>query len=234
MEKVSRGDFGNAEEWAYQNLRRWILDGDLAANEVVKQQELADRLGVSRSPVRDALRRLEGMGLITITPNQPAVVTSLNLGSMHEIFEMRAALEGLAARHATPAITESDLIELESLAQMLPRLKELEAYLAKHEAFHDLIAARAEMPRLRKKLTSLRALATPYIRIYGTARISAELVGERHESIVEVLRRRDPDQASDTLAAHTRAAYQQLSAEVQHLAEQPEGETEPAARRQRA
>lgn len=69
----------------------------LRANEEINQQDLASRLGVSRSPVRDALRRLEGMGLVTIHPNQRAVVTSLTLDNMREIFEMRAALGGLAA-----------------------------------------------------------------------------------------------------------------------------------------
>ena len=216
------GEFGNAEQWVCHHVRRWILEGVLRANEEINQQDLADRLGVSRSPVRDALRRLEGMGLVTINPNQRAVVTSLTLDNMREIFEMRAALEGLAARHAAPALSESNLIELESLAQVMLRLSDLEAYLAKHEAFHDLIAQRAGMPRLRRELARLRAMATPYIRIYGTARSSAELIGERHERLVDVLRTRDPNKASAALASHARAAYDQLAAAVAHLIEAQE------------
>ena len=212
-------DFGSAEQWVCHHVRRWILEGALSANEEINQQELATRLGVSRSPVRDALRRLEAMGLVTINPNQRAVVTSFTLDNMREIFEMRAALEGLAAYHAAPQLTESDLIELDSLAAMMLRLPDLESYLGKHEAFHDLVAARAAMPRLRRDLIRLREMATPYIRIYGSARDSAELIGDRHDALVRVLALRDPEKASAAFSSHARAAYDQLAAEVLRLTE---------------
>lgn len=225
MQRISGGsEFGNAEQWVCHHVRRWILEGILKANEEINQQDIANRLGVSRSPVRDALRRLEGMGLVTINPNQRAVVTSLTLENMREIFEMRAALEALAALHATDSLRESDLIELESLAQMMLRLTELEAYLAKHEAFHDLIAERAGMPRLRRELTRLRTMATPYIRIYGSARLSAELKGDRHEDLVEVLRAGDADDAASAFSRHTRTAFDQLATAVSHLLEKPQEE----------
>lgn len=211
---IRQADFGNAEQWVCQHVRQWILEGVLKSNEEVNQQELADRLGVSRSPVRDALRRLEGMGLVTINPNQRAVVTSFTLDGMYELFQMRAALEALAAHHAAANLSESDLIELEFLAEVMLRVPEVEAYLVKHEAFHDLIALRSGMPRLRRELTRLREMVTPYIRIYGSTQPSAELIGERHDALVEVLRRRDPDQAAAALSAHTHAAYEQLAAEV--------------------
>lgn len=213
------GDFGTAEQWVCHHVRRWILEGTLSANEEINQQEVATRLGVSRSPVRDALRRLEGMGLVTINPNQRAVVTSFTLDTMREVFEMRAALEGLAAYHAAQQLTQSDLIELESLAAMMSRSPDLEFYLNKHEAFHDFVAARSGMPRLRRDLLLLREMATPYIRIYGSARESAELIGERHDRLVRVLALRDADKASAAFAAHSRAAYDQLAAEVLQLRE---------------
>jgi DNA-binding GntR family transcriptional regulator len=169
--------------------------------------------------VRDALRRLEGMGLVTINPNQRAVVTSFTLDNMREIFEMRAALEGLAAYHAAPRLTPSDLIELESLAAVMARLPDLESYLHKHESFHDLVAMRSGMPRLRRDLARLREIAMPYIRIYGSARDSAELIGESHDALVRVLALHDPERASAAFASHARAAYDQLAAEVLRLTE---------------
>lgn len=222
------GEFSSAEQWVCHHVRRWILEGVLRADEEINQQDVANRLGVSRSPVRDALRRLEGMGLVTINPNHRAVVTSLTLDNMREIFEMRAALEGVAALHAIESLSESDLIELESLAQIMLRLNELEAYLAKHEAFHDLVAKRSGMPRLRRELTRLRTMATPYIRIYGNARPSAELMGERHEDLVEVLRAGDKERAAGAFAKHARTSFDQLAAAVVHLLEQP-GEERRAA-----
>ena len=214
-----KGEFGSAERWVCYHVRRWILDGTLTANEEINQQEVATRLGVSRSPVRDALRRLEGMGLVTINPNQRSVVTSFTLDNMREIFEMRAALEGLAAYHAARRLTQSDLIELDSLAAVMARLPDLESYLLKHEAFHDLVTMRSGMPRLRRDLLRLREMATPYIRIYGSARDSAELIGESHDALVRVLSFRHPEKASAAFASHARAAYDQLAAEVLRLTE---------------
>jgi DNA-binding GntR family transcriptional regulator len=213
------GEFGSAEQWVCHHVRRWILEGALTANEEINQQEVATRLGVSRSPVRDALRRLEGMGLVTINPNQRAVVTSFTLDNMREIFEMRAALEGLAAYHAAPRLTQSDLIELESLAAVMARLPDLESYLHKHESFHDLVAVRSGMPRLRRDLARLREMAMPYIRIYGSGRDSAELIGESHDALVRALSLHHAEKASAAFASHARAAYDQLAAEVLRLTE---------------
>jgi DNA-binding GntR family transcriptional regulator len=201
----------SAEQWVCQHVRRWILEGDLSADEEINQQELASRLGVSRSPVRDALRRLEAMGLVTITPNQRAVVTSFTLDGMREIFEMRAALEGLAAFHAASLLTPSDLIELDSLANVMAKLPDVSAYLQNHELFHDRVAQRAEMPRLRHELVRLRAMSTPYIRLYSAGKQSAELIGESHLDLVAALTGRAPRSASDAFAAHARAAYKQLA-----------------------
>jgi DNA-binding GntR family transcriptional regulator len=211
-------DVRNAEQWVCQNVRRWILEGSLAADTEINQQELASRLGVSRSPVRDALRRLEAMGLVTINPNQRAVVTSFTLDGMREVFEMRAALEGLAAFHAASLLTASDLIELESLADVMARLPDVDAYLEKHELFHDRVTQRADMPRLRREVMRLREMSMPYIRLYGAGRDSAELIGESHSALVAALSG-DPAAAGDAFAAHARAAYDQLAAAVLALRE---------------
>ena len=232
MNALARGEVGNAEQWVSHHLRRWIVEGVLKGNEEINQQEIADRLGVSRSPVRDALRRLEGMGLVTINPNQRAVVTSFTLDNMREIFEMRAALEGLAAFQAARSLTKSDLIELESLSGMLQRLPDLDSYLHKHEAFHDLVALRSQMPRLRRELVRLREMATPYIRIYGSARDSAELIGEPHDALVRVLILRDPEKARVAFASHARAAFDQLAIEVLRLTEKDAG-AEDSSKRER-
>src|SRR5919106_4105756 len=144
---MPRGNgFGSAEQLVCDHIRRWILDGTRRADEEINQAEIANQLGVSRIPVRDALRRLESTGLLTIRPNRRAVVTSFTLADIYGIFEIRAALEGLAARHAVANLKSSDLIELESLAQLLLRVTDLETYLAKHDEFHDLIGLRSGIP----------------------------------------------------------------------------------------
>src|SRR5699024_8970332 len=137
----------SAEQWVSECVRQWIIDGTLKANEQISQTEIANRLGVSRIPVRDALRRLQSTGLVTIQPNRRAVVTSFTMDDMYEVFEIRAVLEGLAARHAVEHLSSSDMVELEAASQVMSRVSDLDTYLKKHELFHDFVALRSGMPR---------------------------------------------------------------------------------------
>jgi len=209
--------YSNAEQWVVTNVRRWIANGVLPAEIEISQAALARRLGVSRSPVRDALRRLEAQGLITIRANQRAVVTGLTVDRMREIFEMRAVLEGLAARHAVANLTETDLIELDGMARVLARLRDPEAYAAKHELFHDTVAAATGMPRLRQQLTGLRTLGTPYLRIQANAGDSAELSNDRHEDLVAVLVEGCGARAEEVFCKHVRGAFEELKPVVSRL-----------------
>src|SRR6185437_14644411 len=134
--------YRSAEELVFEHLRSAILRGEFPPNTVINQEEVAGTLKVSRIPVRDALRRLHSVGLVRILPNKRTIVPSFTPHEIFEVFEMRAELEGLAVRHAVSNLTDSDFHDLTAMADVMRRVDDLDVYLERHEAFHDLIAVR--------------------------------------------------------------------------------------------
>ena len=100
---------------AFQSIRDNILNGSYKEHEELREVALGKELGVSRTPVREALRQLELEGLVTIIPNKGAFVTGITQKDIQDIYEMRFMLEGLCARWATEHITEAQLEELEEI-----------------------------------------------------------------------------------------------------------------------
>ena len=108
-----------AQEEAYLYLRESILSGDLPGGTRLDIARVATHLGMSRMPVREALRQLASEGLVVIRPNRGVAVTQLTPEDVLEIFEMRAALEGLAARLARPHLDEAAFQDLEHILQRM-------------------------------------------------------------------------------------------------------------------
>ena len=94
-------------------LREAILSGELAPGQVLGEEQLGRQLGISRTPVREALVLLRTEGLVETPPNRPAVVRGFDRESLHEIYSLRAVLEGYAARLAAERLSDGDLEELE-------------------------------------------------------------------------------------------------------------------------
>lgn len=216
---TSERPFRSAEELVYDHLRNAILGGAFPPNATINQEEIAKLLNVSRIPVRDALRRLHSVGLVNILPNKRTVVPSFTSHEIFEIFEMRAVLEGLAARYAVANLTETDFIDLSAMAKVMNTVADLDIYVARHEAFHDLIAHRAGLPRVRRDVAELREIVGPYIRINGVAQHTAELAADRHDSLLTVLKSRNAAAAEKAFASHVRHAGKQLVNAVENLTE---------------
>jgi DNA-binding GntR family transcriptional regulator len=108
---------------AYEFLRRRIRDGQLQSGVRIKAEEVAAELGISRMPVREALRQLDTEGLVTIRPNRGAVVTRLGPDEILELFEMRAALEGIAIRRAVSRFDEDNFEEIGLILSRLDRAR---------------------------------------------------------------------------------------------------------------
>lgn len=221
--------YRSAEEFVYDHLRSAILTGQFPPDAAINQEEVARTLNVSRIPVRDALRRLHSVGLVNILPNKRAIVPSFTSREIFEIFEMRAVLEGLAARNAVANLSNSDFHDLAGMATVMRNVEDLDVYLERHEAFHDLIADRARMPRLRREVAQLREIVGPYIRINGTARRSAELDQDRHDTLLAVIKTRNAAAAEKALASHVRHAGKQLVSAVESLTSTGRSEDEAAA-----
>jgi DNA-binding GntR family transcriptional regulator len=201
----------SAEQTAYKSLRERIVSGRLPGGSPLRQERLAAEFGLSRIPVRDAIRHLVASGLVTFESNRRAVVTLLDECDLSELFAMRSVLEGLAARHAVPNLSERDIERLVWLANQMDQTeRNVDLWMPIHVEFHELICDRSNMPRLCTEITRLRQRVEPYVRVMISLRGVAELRLSRHNSIIKAIRGQDPDCAERTLREHVMQASREI------------------------
>lgn len=195
-------------ERAYQQLRAAIQAGQLPPGTRLREVELAESLGLSRTPVREALSRLESEGLVVNEPNRGMMVTRLDASMVSELYVMREVLEStaaaLAARHATDVeisllrdIVERDL----SFADDPDRLAMNNRLF--HETLHRCAHNRYLLKTLRSLHESMALLGRSTLAVPGRARGSYE----EHMSLVEALEARNPEQAEHIARRHIQQAY---------------------------
>lgn len=178
----------SAKYTAWKHIRTRILDGSLHGGERLNPQRIADELGLSRMPVREAVQQLQTEGLVTILPNRAAVVTLLGPDEVRELFEIRAVLEGLAVRLAAPALRGPLAEELEDACSRLDRVRaDPRKWLQRHDEFHDFICLQSGRPRLHADLRRLRAAVHPYLLLYIDVYHATEMVGFEHGALVDVI-----------------------------------------------
>jgi len=147
-----------------------IVSGELEPGTVLRQEQLSEQFNVSRTPVREALRRLAALGLVSFVPNRGVRVRTISHDELHEAFLVRAELEGLATQVATPKFTPEDLAELEAaekrFAGISRQLRSLEPgderrsimgdWVRANHAFHDVIYRVAGLPLVEQLAKSAR------------------------------------------------------------------------------
>lgn len=147
-------------------LRQAILDGRLAPGERIREDEVAQRLSVSRMPIRQALRTLAQEGLAVLRPHHGAEITALSLDELEEIYAARLGLEGLAARYAALRMTPPALKRMRGMLTELDRLAKTSSadYLPLEHEYHDVCYAESGRPRLCRQVSDLRGRAERYLR----------------------------------------------------------------------
>lgn len=195
-------------------IRQAILSGEIQPGAVLAETELAERLGVSRGPVRDALAVLEREGLVSSQPNRRARVAVLGLRDVEEIYSLRRSIEVLAAQRAASNITDVDLQSMRSILtrmdsaldrQDLVELSHLDA------SFHDHIYEASRHDRLYRTWASLRSQVTLFLISRNTnAATSREIVIDEHESLLEALTARNGDLLVRLTDQHLLGAYERL------------------------
>jgi DNA-binding GntR family transcriptional regulator len=169
----------------------------------LRPEQIAAEIGVSRMPVREAVRQLHAEGLLTTMPNRGVVVSRRSAEEVVELFEIRAALEGLAAGLAAPAMTDDALMDLEHVvAQMRRAEHDPPLWLTRHEVFHAQICALSGRERLAQLAGQMRLQCQPYLRLFAFAGHVSELVDTSHEVIVDALRTGDAATAEAAMRAH--------------------------------
>lgn len=206
-------------ERIHDRLRNAILTGELAAGTPVIEAEIATRLGASRTPVREALRRLEAEGLLEPRGLRGTIVRELRDDEVACVFEIREALESLAARRAARTIRPAHLERLRGYLDGMRDAIDDPAEMERHDtAFHDLILAAANGDRLKRILTELREelIAYRFLSLGDLERRHATI--EEHQGILDALRAHDEGAAGERTAAHianARAAVLRLAEERQ-------------------
>ena len=193
-----------AEE-AYLALHRRIVRGQLAPGELLLEPALCEELGISRTPLREALKRLASEGLVVMPRNRRARVAPIDAQELEHLFEVEAGLESLAAVLAATRMTNAELKHLESLQERLERLLakgDRNAYFELNQRIHGLIVAGAKNPVLEETHRGLlgRLERARYLALDRLGRWEEST--EEHREILAALKARDGERAQRLLADH--------------------------------
>lgn len=199
-------DYATAEQQAYVYIQDQIVSGELPGGSRLRPEEISAALGVSRMPVREAIRQLAAEGYVTLRANRGPIITSRTPEQVVELFEIRSALEGLAMRLAAPGVTTG---MIEELKVELAHLRTLEsdnlAWVDHHDAFHDMLCQLSNRPYLCAEIQRLRLAIKPYLRHYTKGHEHNEIKGFEHEYILEALLSGDPRRAERVMRGHVMA-----------------------------
>ena len=204
-----------------------ILNGTLEPGARISEQALAASLGVSRGPLREAIRRLEGRKLLERTPNIGVRVAALSLKDLHEILQIREALEGMAAAQAAKNMTDAEIADLGKLLAGHGRQKSVQEGKGYYQEskdfdFHFRIVTGSRNERLAQMLFGdLYYLLRVYRYKSSTKPGRAKQALEEHKAVAAAIQRRDPMEAEQKMREHLRNA--RLSVEEQLAAANGEG-----------
>lgn len=176
----------------YDRLRSAILSGDLAPGAPIIEADIAATLGASRTPVREALRRLETEGMLEPRGNRGSVVRELHLDEVVCIFEIREALETLAARRAARRMDDRNYAELERLIERMQKHVDDPSEMERLDtAFHDYILAHADGHRLKRMLGDLRSDIQPWRVIALSTSERRRATVDEHVAVLRAMRSQD-------------------------------------------
>lgn len=195
------------EDEVYQRLREAILAGELAGGERLVHEDLASRFGISRIPVRDALKRLVADGLVDLDERRIYRVSRCGIDDVEEIYSLRTLLESHAVALATARLEDGDLAALARLQEEMEEAaatRDAETFVERNHAFHRRLYASAQQPRLLRMIEGLWQGLPPLTPLTIESRLAKS--NQEHRAIVDALRARDTAGAVEALRAHIAAA----------------------------
>jgi DNA-binding GntR family transcriptional regulator len=213
-------------------LRQAILSGELAAGQVLGEESLARQLGISRTPIREALLRLHSDGLVDMPPNRPAAVRSFSSADLYEMHSVRALLEGHAARIAAERLTDADFAALEASCTRYGKLqkedKDLPKLVDENFAFHGIIVEAAASERLMAMIRQVSAVPLIYKSYMTYSAENRTQAWKDHLGILEALKARDAAESERRMKAHIEWA-RDVALEHLRLVTDPIGSDEDGA-----
>jgi DNA-binding GntR family transcriptional regulator len=215
-----------------------IVSGELAPGTVLRQEQLSEQFAVSRTPIREALRRLAALGLVSFVPNRGVRVRTMSREEVHEAFLVRAELEALATAVAATKITDEDLVELEECERRFSRLtQELRSrdpgeerraimgdWIRANHGFHDVIYRVAELPMVEQFAKSARrTFSGPAVWAPGDHSLDGlyERNDQQHKAIRQALAARSADGARALARQHVLSSFELLETILEQVGAQP-------------
>lgn len=191
-------------------LREAILQGIFQEGQSLRQDEIATQFGVSRIPVREALKQLEAEGLVTLHLNRGAMVSVLTATEAQEICEIRSALEVKAIQIAIPKLGKTDIEKAAVILEATDQATDAGMLAKLNWEFHATLYAAAERPRLLMMIQNLHVNCDRYVRVQMTQMDYHERSQKEHYQLLDACRQRDPKAAVRLLKRHIDSAGEQL------------------------
>jgi DNA-binding GntR family transcriptional regulator len=192
-------------EIVYEELKRQILVGEIAPGTRMMEVELADVMGVSRTPVREAIRKLEKEGLVTIEPRKGAYASNISIKDMVDVLEVRQGLEGMAAAIASGKITErqkADLLNVVEKYKAAVESANIEEIIKYDEEFHSMIISISGNKTLMQVFSTVQELALRFRYIYYDDFNRYESMPKEHQLIEEAIMSGDAEKARVAAGDH--------------------------------
>jgi len=180
-----------------ETVRNAIVNGQIPAGARVAEPELADRFGISRTPIREAFRQLESEGFITVIPRKGAIVASLSAKDISDFYDLKMVLEGYAARCATRVLTEKEMAKMEAVNRQMEvaaAKKDLRKVLVLHNEFHDIFLKACGNEKLHAIVHNM-VMQFQRFRLILAMRGKIEGSIRQHREIIDAFRKRNPDMA---------------------------------------
>jgi DNA-binding GntR family transcriptional regulator len=193
-----------------ETLREEILRGEVEPGQALRQEELAERFGVSRLPVRDALLRLEAQGLVHVYPNRGAFVVALSADEVREIYEMRILLEGDVIERAVPRMTAESWRRIDAAHADSTRTAGGPEWIEGDWRFHRALYEPADRPRQLATIENLRSTVARYSAGHDALPARTPEWLADHDAILEACRARAAVAAKQRLVRHLRRAMEHV------------------------
>lgn len=204
-----------ATEAATKALRAIILSGELPAGAPLRQDELARRLGVSRTPLRETLQRLEAEGLVRLDLYRGAVVAKPSIAQVTEIFELQEVLETMAARAAIGRMTEQDLSELREILATHSTAAGPATWEAGNVEFHSRLYQIAGKPLLAQLISQLRNRSGLYVHMLARSEEGRRRAHGEHWDMIAALDARDAPRLERLVTSHLRTTLEWLGGVIE-------------------
>ena len=200
-----RQDYRTMHDLVFNTLMEDILSGRLKPGEKLNISEISERLGVSRTPVREALKQLMSVGLVENVPHRSPFVKKLSIEEIIELYYIRAALEGVASRLASQRLSDEQIRELDRLCTQMEvkaRSGKYDDFIENNSKFHFIVYEATNSPRLQEMVLQYYRQCEQYRALVMELPGSYEEVCQEHKNILKAFKQRDLDMADNFARQH--------------------------------